>query len=171
MEQTEKQVTISVQMKTGYMFDFLYWHSYSGVMGIVNYGLSLAAVAALVAGFGKGNPVATVALLVLSLLFTVINPLLLLQKAAKQVKRTPMFAKPILYSFDEKGFTVSQDGETAAAGWDDIMLVRETGKTLVLYLGAANAVVLPKDQCGDALVQMKNLLKAARPVFASKLKK
>ena len=80
MEQTEKQVTISVQMKTGYMFDFLYWHSYSGVMGIVNYGLSLAAVAALVAGFGKGNPVATVALLVLSLLFTVINPLLLLQK-------------------------------------------------------------------------------------------
>ena len=171
MEYTENSVTVSVQMKTPYMFDFLYWHSYSGFMGVVNYGFSLAALAALIAGFGKGNPVATIALIVLSLLFTVINPLLLLQKADKQVKRMPMFAKPIAYSFDEKGFTVMQDGESAAAEWADVVLLRETQKTLVLYLGAANAIVLPKDQCGEALVKIKELIVAARPAFKGKLKK
>jgi hypothetical protein len=50
-----KEVTFSVQMKTIYMFDFLYWHSYHGVTGIINYALSFAGIAALIAGFGKGN--------------------------------------------------------------------------------------------------------------------
>lgn len=171
MEQTENKVTVRVQMKTAAMFDFLYWHSYSGVMGIINYGFSLAALAALLAGFGKGNPMATIALVVLALLFTVINPLLLLQKANKQVKKTPMFAKPIAYSFDEKGFAVMQDGETGTATWEEVVLVRETKKTLVLYLGAANAIVLPKDQCADAMKEIKQLLQTARPCFAAKLKK
>lgn len=171
MQSTENKVTVCVQMKTAYMFDFLYWHSYHGIMGVVNYGFSLVALGALIMGFGKGNPMATVALIVLSLLFTVINPLLLLQKADKQVKRVPMFQKPITYSFDAKGFSVTQEKESAEADWADVMLIRETKKTLVIYLGAANAVVLPKDQCGDALAGIKSLLKAARPVFASKLKK
>lgn len=171
MEQTEKKVTVSVQMKTAYMFDFLYWHSYGGMMGIINYGFSLAAVAALFFGFGKGDTLATVALIVLALLFTVINPLLLLRRAARQIKRTPMFHKPIEYSFDEKGFAVTQDGETGEAEWAEVVLVRETKKTLVLYLGAANAIVLPKEECGEKMTEIKNLLKTARPVFASKLKK
>ena len=50
-----KEVKFSVQMKTMYMFDFLYWHSYHGVTGIINYALSFAGIAALIAGFGKGN--------------------------------------------------------------------------------------------------------------------
>ena len=166
-----KKITVCIQMKTAYMFDFLYWHSYSGFMGVVNYGFSLIALAALLAGFGKGNTMATVALTVLALLFTVINPLLLLQKAAKQIKRTPMFQKPIEYTFDEKGFTVTQENESATAEWTDVVLVRETKKTLVLYLGAANAIVLPKEECGEAMAGVKALLLEARPVFAGKLKK
>ena len=171
MEQTGNKVTVSVQMKTAYMFDFLYWHSYSGMMGVLNYGFSLAAVVALACGFGKGNQMATIALIVLALLFTVINPLLLLQKADRQVKRVPMFHKPIEYTFDQKGFTVTQEEDSASAEWADVMLVRETKKTLVLYLGASNATVLPKEQCGEAITEIKSLLLAARPVFASKLKK
>ncbi len=171
MDYAENKVTVSVQMKTAYMFDFLYWHSYSGFMGIINYGFSLAAVVALCLGFGKGDAMATIALVVLALLFTVINPLLLLQKADKQVKRMPMFRNPILYSFDQKGFTVTQDGESAEAEWAEVVLVRETKKTLALYLGAANAIVLPKEECGEAMAEIKRLLKEARPAFAPKLKK
>ena len=171
MQETKKSVTVSVQMKTPYMFDFLYWHSYHGFMGVLNYGFSLVAFVALLCGFGDGNPMATIALIVLALLFTVINPLLLLQKAAKQVKKSPMFQKPISYSFDDKGFTVTQEQESATAEWAEVMLVRETKKTLVLYLGAANAIVLPKAECKEAMTEIKNLLSAARPVFASRLKK
>lgn len=170
MSTEQKNISVSVQMTTGDMFDFLYWHSYHGVMGIVNYGFSLAALVALLCGFGEGNLMATVALLVLAALFTVINPLLLLQKADKQVKNTPMFQKPLQYTFDEKGFTVTQETESASAAWTDVLQIRETKKTMVLYLGAANATVLPKKACDGNLEEIKKYIRNAAPEAAKKLK-
>lgn len=167
---TPKEVKFSVQMKTEYMFDFLYWHSYHGFNGIINYAFSLAGVAALIAGFGKDNTAVTMMLVVLALLFTVINPLSLLYKAARQIKRTPMFQKPLHYSFDAKGFTISQESTSDSAEWSSILLVRETGKSIILYMGAANAIILPKKEAGDQLGNLKALLKEALPVLAKKLK-
>ena len=124
-----KEVKFSVQMKTIYMFDFLYWHSYHGVTGIINYVLSFAGIAALIAGFGKGNAFVTVMLIALAALFTVINPLSLLYKASRQVKKSPMFAKPLYYKFDTRGFTISQESSSDSARWEDVIFIRETGKS------------------------------------------
>ncbi len=167
----EDKVTVSIQMKPAYLFDFLYWHSYHGVYGIVNYGFSLAAVAALCLGFGEDSIIATVALILLALSFTVLNPLLLYQKAVNQIKRVPTFQKPISYSFDENGVTVEQEEASATALWKDALLIRETGKTLVIYFGAANAVVLPKKECGEAMKKIKEKIVKARPEFEKRLKK
>jgi len=166
-----KEVKFSVQMKTVYMFDFLYWHSYHGITGIINYALSFAGVAALVAGFGKGNTVVTIMLIALASLFTVINPLLLLYKAAGQMKRTPMFAKPLHYKFDTRGFSISQESNSDSAEWNTVMLIRETKKSIILYLGAANALILPKKEIGDQLPELKKLIHVALPQQAKKLKK
>lgn len=165
-----KEVSFSVQMKTAYMFDFLYWHSYHGLAGVVNYAISFAGVAALAAGMGKGNTVVTVMLVALALLFTVINPLSLLYKAARQIKRTPMFQKQLRYKFDRTGFTISQESMSDSAKWEQIVLLRETGKCIILYMGAANAIVLPKQEIGSQLADFKALLKEALPVLAKKLK-
>lgn len=166
-----KEVKFSVQMKTAYMFDFLYWHSYHGITGIINYALSFAGVAALLAGFGKDNAVVAVMLAALAALFTVINPLLLLYKAARQVKKSPMFAKPLYYKFDTRGFSVSQENNSDSAEWNAIILIRETGKSIILYMGAANALILPKKEIGAGLADLKKLIRAALPQQAKKLKK
>lgn len=158
-------------MKTVYMFDFLYWHSYHGITGIINYALSLSGVVALAAGFGKGNTTVTVMLIALASLFTVINPLLLLSKASKQIKRTPMFAKPLHYKFDTRGFSVSQENSSDSAEWNSVMLLRETNKSIILYLGAANALILPKKEIGNQLPDLKKLIRMALPQQAKKLKK
>lgn len=165
-----KEVKFSVQMKTSYMFDFLYWHSYHGMTGVINYAFSFAGVAALLAGFGKGNTVVTIMLVALALLFTVINPLLLLYKAAGQVKRTTMFAKPLYYKFDTRGFSISQENNSDSAEWNSVVLIRETGKSIILYMGAANALVLPKKEIGNQLDDLKKLIRAALPELAKKLK-
>ena len=81
-----------------------------------------------------------------------------------------MFQKPLQYDFDEKGFTVTQEDESASAAWTDVLLIRETRKTIVLYLGAANATVLPKKACGERLSEIKELIRAAAPQIAKKLK-
>lgn len=169
--ESHKEVKFSVQMKTSYMFDFLYWHSYHGITGVINYLLSFAGIVALVLGFGRDNPVVTVMLIMLALLFTVINPLSLFYKAARQIKRAPMFAKPLQYQFDTRGFSVSQEGSTDSAEWSSVVLLRETGKSIILYLGAANALVLPKEEIGDQLGDLKKLIAAGAPQLAKKLKK
>lgn len=169
--ETTGEIKFSVQMKTSYMFDFLYWHSYHGLTGVINYALSLAGVAALIAGFGKNNTAVTVMLVMLALLFTVINPLSLLYKAARQIKRTPMFQKPLYYQFDEKGFSISQESSSDSAEWSSVLLLRETGKNIILYMGAANAVVLPKKEIGSQLNDFKALLRKTMPEVAKKLKK
>ncbi|MBP3594214.1 MAG: YcxB family protein [Lachnospiraceae bacterium] len=166
-----KEVKFSVQMKTMYMFDFLYWHSYHGVTGIINYALSFAGIAALIAGFGKGNTLVTVMLVALSALFTVINPLSLLYKASRQVKKSPMFAKPLHYKFDTRGFSISQDNNSDSAEWNAVAFIRETGKSIILYLGAANALILPKTDIGEQLPDLKKLIRNALPQQAKKLKK
>ncbi len=166
----EKSISLTIQMTKSAMFDFLYWHSYHGFMGIVNYGFSLIALIALLCGFGKGNTIATIALIVLASLFTIINPIVLYYKAVRQVKQTPIFQKPLQYTFDKKGFGVSQGEEQAFAAWSDVLLLRETNKTIVLYLGAANATVLPKKDCKEHLVQIKEFIRAAAPEVAKKLK-
>ena len=169
--ESKKEIKFSVQMKTTYMFDFLYWHSYHGITGIINYALSFAGIAALIAGFGKGNAMVTVMLVALALLFTVINPLSLLYKAARQVKKSPLFAKPLQYVFDENGFSVSQEEQCDTAKWDSVVFIRETEKSIILYLGAANALILPKKDIGTQLADFKALLHEALPQQAKKLKK
>lgn len=169
--ESDKNVEVSVQMKTSYMFDFLYWHSYHGISGIVNYALSFAGIAALLAGLGKGKAGVTAMLVVLALLFTVINPLLLLYKAAKQVKKSTMFQNPLQYVFQSSGFTVSQGESSDSAGWESVVLIRETAKNIVLYLGAANALVLPKKELGEQQAALKQLIREVLPQQAKKLKK
>lgn len=166
----EKKVSLTVQMTPNAMFDFLYWHSYHGIMGIVNYGFSFIALLALVFGFGKGNTIATIALIILASLFTIINPLLLYYKAVRQVKTNQMFQKPLEYIFDEKGFGVAQGEEKAFASWSDVLFLRETKKTIVLYLGAANATVLPKKDCKEYLTEIKAFIKSGNKEVAKKMK-
>ncbi len=165
-----KKVTFSVQMKISYLFDFLYWHSYHGITGIINYAFSFVGIAALFAGFGKGNTAITVMLVILALLFTVINPALLLYKAARQKARTPMFSKPLQYKFDTEGFIVSQENSSNTAEWENVVLVRETGKSIILYMGASNALILPKEEVGERWNDLKMLLHSAIPEQAKKLK-
>ncbi len=166
----EKKISLTIQMTPSAMFDFLYWHSYHGIMGIVNYGFSFIALLALVFGFGKDNTIATIALIVLASLFTIVNPALLYYKAVRQVKKNPMFQKPLEYTFDEKGFSVAQGKEKAFASWGDVLLLRETKKTIVLYLGAANATVLPKKDCKEYWAEIKAFIKNGNEEVAKKLK-
>ena len=52
-----------------------------------------------------------------------------------------------------------------------MVFIRETGKSIILYLGAANALILPKKEIGGQLADLKKLIRAALPQQAKKLKK
>ena len=52
-----------------------------------------------------------------------------------------------------------------------IRVTPKTGKSIILYLGAANALILPKKDIGNQLADLKALIREALPQQAKKLKK
>ncbi len=163
-----QEIRFTVKMKTLYMFEFLYINSYSGLRGIINYAFSLVGIIALIFGFGD-TPLSFAALLILSLLFTVIDPLLLLFKAFRQVKTNKVFKEPIEYTFRIDGFSAKQNEESTDAPWDIVLLGKETLKSIILFTGNNNAIILPKADIGGQLKAFKELLVLVRPNECAKL--
>ncbi len=167
-EPSGRKVTFEVTMKTNYMFSFLFYNSYYGVRGGINYALSAVAIVALICGFGD-SPVATFFLVLLALLFTVIEPLMLLFKAFRQVKTSESFKLPMTYTFAENAFYLQQGDVRQQAPWELVLLVRETRDLIILFTGGNNAILLPKDQI-EELDELKAVLRIARPEETKKLK-
>ncbi len=145
----EKEVKFSVQMTIKTMYSFLMYHGYHGFAGIANLILSGGAIALLIAGVGKGDSFARLMLVLIALLFTVINPIYLLYKAAKQVKLTPMFLKPLNYVVNEQGILVSQETEKLLTEWEEVIKVTETKQAYYIYLSLTRSFLFPKEALGD----------------------
>lgn len=139
-----QEIQFSVKMKVGTMYRFLMHHGYAGMSGVINLVISGGALVMLIAGVGE-SAASKAALGVVAALFTVINPLYLYYKAAKQVKLTPMFAKPLDYTINDAGITVSQEEEELTVGWDELRRAAETGKDFYIYLSLTRAYIFPKE--------------------------
>lgn len=155
-----EEVKFNVTMRVKDMYKFMMRHAYSGFGGIANMVISLGALGLLIAGFGKGDNAATVILIIMALLFTVINPIFLFYKAAKQVKLNPMFTKPLEYTVNEQGITVRQDEQEAAVTWEEVTKVIEKKDAIYIYLSLTRSFIFSKDYTADGTEAIKNMIKA-----------
>ena len=153
-----EEIRFSVKMKVNTMYRFLMYHGCVGVSGIINLVISGGALVMLIAGVGD-TTASKVALGIIAALFTVINPLYLYYKAAKQVKLTPMFAKPLEYRIDEEGLTVSQEEEALTVTWDELRRVVETSKDFYVYLSLTRAYIFPKEDVGEAQAALREAVR------------
>ncbi len=166
----DKRIEFTVNMKTLYLFEFLYVNSYSGFRAIINYGFSVIAIVALIMGFGD-SLISKIALIVLALLFTVINPGMLLFKAWRQSKMNPGFSSPVTYTFSSAGITLTQGEASQDAPWEMILLAQETSLSIILFTGNNNATILPKADIGENLSDFKAMLREMCTNGMVKLKK
>lgn len=161
------EVKFSVQIKEKDMFLFLLHHSYRGVSVAVDALITVGAAALLIMGFGKDDPVKTVALLFLVLLFTVIHPAQLYLRARKQVKRNAVFKKPLNYVLNDEGITMSQDEESESFAWGDIFRIKETKSQIAVYTGRVYACIWPKRALSACEPQVKELFRKHLPAKAA----
>lgn len=155
----DEQVSFSYQTKVGDMFRFLMYYNYIGIKGVINLVLSFGALALFVTGAGK-NPFNNAMLILVALLFTVISPVMLYYKAAKQVKLSPMFLKPIDYTIDSEGIKVFQDGETGKLSWSEMVKVKETAKDFYFYTSLTRAHIVPKEAIKDQLDTLRRVIRS-----------
>lgn len=154
-----KEVKFSVQVTVKDMFAFLMHHSYRGGSLIADAIVTFGAIGLLLAGFGKGDPVKTVALIFVAMLFTVIHPLQLYSKARKQVKNNEIFKKPLNYVLTEEGITLSQGEQSQSITWEDVYQVKEYKSQILVYTGRVYAFIWPKSALATCETEVKELFK------------
>lgn len=143
-------VSLPVNMKVGYMYSFLFQHLHRSFKGIFGVCISVAALVAFVMSFdGTEDTTRKIILLLIGLLFTVVNPIMLLIKAKQQVMLSPIFKQPLQYTFSPMGMKVSQGEEEQFVTWEQILEVRKTASVLILYTSKNSGSILAFKEMGD----------------------
>lgn len=154
----KQEVTIQVKVSVMDMYSFLMHHSYRGIQGILNLFISGGAIVLLLCGVGKNNSLAMIALVLAAALFTIINPINLLLKSIKQVVLLPTFRKPLSYTFGEEGILVQQDEAEMLTGWNEVVRVVENRRSILVYMSAVRAYILPKKQYAEQVDAVREQL-------------
>ncbi|MBO5199136.1 MAG: YcxB family protein [Lachnospiraceae bacterium] len=156
--QMGNDIRLEVKIKVVDMYRFLLYNAYHGFSALPGLIISAGALALLIGGFAD-SAFAKAMLIILVALFTVVNPLQLYFKAARQVVMTPAFKKPLNYELNDEGVTVSQDQEEVTVKWEDFHKAVYKKHAIYLYTSAVYANILPRESCGDAWENVTLLIK------------
>ena len=157
--QEENHMAVSIQLETKDMYSFLMLHNYRSIPGIIGVCISIAALVYLIVNFNVSDWTMKFVLIVLAALFTVVNPIMLYNKAKGQVKNNKTLLKPIIYEFTDTYLKLSQGEEAAEIPWDQIMRAKKMRGNLVIYITNVRAYVLPINQMGDQYAPIVKLMK------------
>ena len=89
------------------------------------------------------------AYIVVACAFTIINPALLAFKAWRQLKLSTSHKKPLQYTIDDQGITISQDELSQTMQWNMICRILMTQKILAVYTSSVHAFVIPLSELGE----------------------
>lgn len=156
----ETEIRTELQLDRWDMYAFLMHHSYASLSGVLGILLSLVCIGKAVSEYVGGTASSTTAiLLVVGLWFLVINPIMMIGKAAMQIKTNPSLQKAITYTFTEKGLIQEQGEARVGCRWDQMTKVVATKRVWILYTGKMRASVLPVRQFGEHAEELKTLIR------------
>lgn len=158
-----------IKVTTGDMYRFMMYHAYHGFSGP----FSVAAGAALIIYYivnRAGGTENVWMYLAFGILFLLYQPWTLYTRAAKQVKLSAVFKKPLTYLVSEEGITVKQEENSNQIGWESVYKVRETARSIFVYTSSRNAYIWVKDQMGKKEPEVRGLIKQFVPERKRKLK-
>lgn len=141
------------------MYRFQMRHAYICLTGLIAVLVSLLCFLILLFRHDEYVYTTNILLFLGGMLFTVIQPFILLWKSYKIIALTPTFKEPLEYLIDSQGVHVSQNEETADLAWDMVIKVIETKTQLVIYNSPKNGFILPKKQLGDDYDAIKRYIK------------
>ncbi len=134
-------VQVDVKIKAGDLYDYLLAHTYNGPSGLIGscFGSLLVVIALMKSQW---------MLLAAGVVLLLYLPWTLFIKSRKQALN-PVFQKPLHYTLDEEGITVSQDGVEQKQAWEDMVKAVSTTRSIIVYTSKVSATILPKRELGD----------------------
>ena len=154
-------IRFEVKMDLKSLSGFVLHHNYMRPGGLIGLVLSVAAIVALIVRWGHWTGMQRCLLIVLALLFLVFQPLMLLKKAGDQLN-SGAFKDPMIYNFDENGFSISQGDKSESYDYADIRKTVFHKKVMYLYMTSVSALIIPRSQCGDDFNRIRDMIKTSR---------
>ena len=160
---------ICVNMTARDLIDFSMYNSYSGLTGIINVVFTVGALAVLfvtwnwptVTGFQR------ILLVFCALIFSVVQPLLLMNKSKKQAASAG-FSAPITLTLSDKTFTVEQGGATGDLEWKQVWKVICIRNLYIIKVGPTRAYLIPKRAVEGREKELESILKRNLPAGKTK---
>lgn len=152
--QTEFKVNITVKD----IFSFLINNTYRKLTGVIWIVFSIAVLVIAIYTWGDVKIANSILLIVMSLLYTVVNPIMLYLKAKAQVKNNDYFNDELIYRTNSKGITVCQGTESTTVKWDEMWKAVKYGGIVVVYVTTIRAFILPIRCIGE---QYNNFVNSA----------
>ncbi|MGN0243082.1 MAG: YcxB family protein [Lachnospiraceae bacterium] len=149
---------IQVTMKPEYMRAFQFRHNYTKVSGILGVLISIVALVMCVLRWPTMTGQERALLLLIAALFLIVQPLMLLKNAGKQVRNNPIFRESIGYEISDEGITVKQGEEAVAVGYENIRKCVFMKKQLVVYTSAVHAFIMPYEDMGECKDSILNMI-------------
>lgn len=149
-------VELDVKIEAGDLYDYMLMHTYNGAAGLL--GSCVGAMAVLM-GIVKGQALFTLAGVVLLLYL----PVALFLKSRQQALANPAFQETLHYVLDERGITISQNGEEQHQAWEAMVKAVSTGRSIIVYTGKVSATIFPKREMGDKTTDVIEMISTHMP--------
>ena len=131
-----------IKMTPGALYDYLLYHTYTSMPGIVGTVCGLFMIAV----YFMGYPFYCVILGVIVIAYL---PITLFLRSRKQYLANPAFKETLHYTFDDEGMSVSQGESTETCKWEEIYKAVSTPGSIVIYTSKTRASIFPKKDLND----------------------
>lgn len=152
---------ITVHMTKETLYDFLLYHAYSKFNGFMANILGFAIIFMGVFSYvtGRTGTAGLICFLAAAAAFIAYTPLLLYRRAGQQVKGNPEYKNPVEYTFsDEEGISAVWDGGSRQVDWKQVQRAVVAPKTIGVYYGKDEALILPKKDFGDEFLPIYQMI-------------
>lgn len=154
-----KEIQFDVDLRVSDLYAFSMRHTYFSVSGVFGLIISLGSLIICALRYSALDRTSVIALIIIGLLFTVVQPLMLYSKAVKQRKQNKDINAPLHYQLGEEGIEVRQGEQTAIVHWYDVRKMVQTSKALYLYMSPVRAFIFPKAQCDGHFEEINSMVK------------
>lgn len=153
------KIEFDVELQLGELYRFTMRHTYHSISGIFSLCISIGSLLVCVCNLTRFTTSTLLALLVIGLLFTVVQPLMLLTKCAAQIKQNKNINAPLHYTISQEGVQVSQGEQVVLVKWYEIRKSVFTKKGIYLYMSPVRAFIFPRKQCEESFEPMEKLIR------------
>lgn len=143
---------LDVQMDAGILYDYMLYHTYHGMAGILGTIVGLIMIVYYV------NFQANILYLIFGIVVMCYLPVNLYLSARRQALMNPVFKKPLHYTFTDIGIEVSQEEAQDSLEWQHMRKAVSTARSIILYTSKVNATIIPRRACDGRVVDLIEII-------------